>query len=184
MIKYSHDGVRVILADGTSLSADYALVTFSLGVLQHEDVLFEPALPKWKSEAIHGMAMVSRVTRGGSSPILFNNRVQGTYTKIYLQFPERFWFDTEVPGINSHLSVIGRSDESQFALYADHERGWYPVWQSLDMDGFFPGSGILFVTVTVRFPLLLIVYRASRVLTTRPVTIPRRRAISRNASSR
>jgi hypothetical protein len=37
----------------------------------------------------------------------------------------------------------------QFALYADHERGWYPVWQSLDMHGFFPGSGILFVTVTV-----------------------------------
>jgi len=113
-IKYSNDRVWVSLADGTSLSADYALVTFSLGVLQHEDVLFEPALPKWKSEAIHGMAM-------------------GTYTKIYLQFPERFWFDTE------------------FALYADHERGWYPVWQNLDMDGFFPGSGILFVTVTGDF---------------------------------
>jgi len=81
----------VSLADGTSLSADYALVTFSLGVLQHDDVLFEPALPRWKSEAIHGMVM-------------------GTYTKIYLQFPERFWFDTEVPGItNSHLSIIAPS---------------------------------------------------------------------------
>jgi polyamine oxidase len=66
-IKYSDDRVWVSLADGTSLSADYALVTFSLGVLQHEDVLFEPGLPRWKSEAIHGMAMVSRVTRGGSS---------------------------------------------------------------------------------------------------------------------
>jgi polyamine oxidase len=106
-IKYSNDGVSVSLADGSSLSADYALVTFSLGVLQHEDVLFEPALPKWKSEAIHGMAMVSRVTRWRLFPILSNNRVlQGTYTKIYLQFPERFWFDTEVPGITSHLSMI------------------------------------------------------------------------------
>ncbi|KAH9180229.1 amine oxidase [Lactarius sanguifluus] len=113
-IKYSRDGVSVSLSDGSSLSADYALVTFSLGVLQHDDVLFEPALPRWKTEAIHGMAM-------------------GTYTKIYLQFPKKFWFDTE------------------FALYADHERGWYPVWQSLDMDGFFPGSGILFVTVTGDF---------------------------------
>jgi len=113
-IKYSDDRVWVSLSDETSLSADYALVTFSLGVLQHDDVLFEPALPKWKSEAIHGMAM-------------------GTYTKIYLQFPEKFWFDTE------------------FALYADHERGWYPVWQSLDIDGFFPGSGVLFVTVTGDF---------------------------------
>lgn len=34
-------------------------------------------------------------------------------------------------------------------LYADYERGKYPVWQSLDHQGFFPGSGILFVTVTV-----------------------------------
>ena len=106
-IKYSKDRVWVSLADGTSLSADYALVTFSLGVLQHEDVLFEPALPRWKSEAIHGMAMVSRVTRG-VLPYLIDNRVQGTYTKIYLQFPEKFWFDTEVPSItNSHLSIIG-----------------------------------------------------------------------------
>ncbi|KAI0303520.1 amine oxidase [Multifurca ochricompacta] len=113
-IKYSNDRVSVSLSDGSSLSADYALVTFSLGVLQHDGISFEPALPTWKSEAIHGMAM-------------------GTYTKIYLQFPEKFWFDTE------------------FALYADHERGWYPVWQSLDMDGFFSGSGILFVTVTGDF---------------------------------
>ena len=35
------------------------------------------------------------------------------------------------------------------ALYADHERGRYPVWQSLDHPSFLPGSGILFVTVTV-----------------------------------
>lgn len=36
------------------------------------------------------------------------------------------------------------------ALYADTERGRYPVWQSFDHPDFFPGSGILFVTVTVR----------------------------------
>ena len=35
------------------------------------------------------------------------------------------------------------------AVYADSERGYYPVWQSLDHPDFFPGSGILFVTVTV-----------------------------------
>ena len=39
------------------------------------------------------------------------------------------------------------------AVYADKERGRYPVWQSLDHDNFFPGSGIVFVTVTVRFLL-------------------------------
>ena len=35
------------------------------------------------------------------------------------------------------------------ALYADSDRGRYPVWQSLDHPDFFPGSRIIFVTVTV-----------------------------------
>ena len=38
---------------------------------------------------------------------------------------------------------------SQAALYADKERGRYPVWQSLDHPKFIPGCGILFGTVTV-----------------------------------
>ena len=57
----------------------------------------------------------------------------GTYTKIFLQFPpdEVFW-----------------NTSYQFFLYADpDERGYYPVFQSLDGPGFLPGSGILFVTV-------------------------------------
>ncbi|KAI0742275.1 amine oxidase [Daedaleopsis nitida] len=113
-IHTSKKGVIVLLADGSALSADYALCTFSLGVLQHNDVKFVPPLPAWKQEAIHSMSM-------------------GTYTKIFLQFPEKFWFDTEI------------------ALYADHERGRYPVWQTLDLPQFFPGCGILFATVTGDF---------------------------------
>ena len=35
------------------------------------------------------------------------------------------------------------------AIYADSERGRYPIWQSLDHPNFLPGSGIVFVTVTV-----------------------------------
>lgn len=57
----------------------------------------------------------------------------GTYTKIFLQFPpdQIFW-----------------NQSSQFFLYADpNERGYYPVFQSLDGPGFLPGSGIIFVTV-------------------------------------
>lgn len=38
---------------------------------------------------------------------------------------------------------------SQMGLYADSERGRYPVWQSLDHVNFLLGSRILFVTVTV-----------------------------------
>ncbi|KAI9435404.1 flavin-containing amine oxidoreductase-domain containing protein [Lactarius indigo] len=93
------------------VNAQYAICTFSLGVLQHDDVQFVPPLPEWKVEAIHSLTMA-------------------TYTKIFLQFPQKFWFDTE------------------FAVYADSERGRYPIWQSLDLDGFAPGSGVIFATVT------------------------------------
>ncbi|KAI0920362.1 hypothetical protein AcW1_002128 [Taiwanofungus camphoratus] len=113
-IAYSSSGANVTLQYGTILSADYVLCTFSLGVLQNDDVVFEPALPEWKQEAIQSMVMA-------------------TYTKIFLQFPDNFWFDT------------------QMALYADTTRGRYPVWQSLDIVNFFPGSGIVFVTVTGDF---------------------------------
>ncbi|KAK7028264.1 amine oxidase [Favolaschia claudopus] len=110
-ITHLDNGVIVTLADGTTISSDYAITTFSLGVLQNDDVLFDPPLPAWKQEAIQSMTM-------------------GTYTKIFLQFEDKFWFDT------------------QFALYADTERGRYPVWQNLDLKNFIPGSGIVFATVT------------------------------------
>jgi polyamine oxidase len=41
------------------------------------------------------------------------------------------------------------------AVYADKERGRYPIWQSLDVVDFLPGSGLVFVTVTVRMTILL-----------------------------
>ena len=43
----------------------------------------------------------------------------------------------------------------QIAIYADRIRGRYPVWQSLDHDNFFPGSGVLFATVTVRLSFFI-----------------------------
>ena len=57
-ITYSSSGVSVTLADGRKLEADYAICTFSLGVLQHDDVVFDPPLPDWKQEAIQSMVMV------------------------------------------------------------------------------------------------------------------------------
>ncbi|KAG1782128.1 hypothetical protein EV702DRAFT_961311 [Suillus placidus] len=115
-IAYSGDGVTVTLKSGTTLTADYVLCTFSLGVLQYGDIAFNPTLPSWKMEAIQSMVMA-------------------TYTKIFLQFEKKFWFDTEM------------------AIYADKERGWYPIWQNLDHINFFPDSGLVFVTVTGDFSL-------------------------------
>lgn len=113
-IAYGPEGVLVTTDDGSCIHADYAVVTFSIGVLQQDDlVTFEPALPVWKKTAIE----------------MFNI---GTYTKIFMQFPHTFW-----------------PNNTEYFLYADpFQRGWYPIWQSLDVEGFFPGSHVLFVTVT------------------------------------
>ncbi|ETN42703.1 uncharacterized protein HMPREF1541_01861 [Cyphellophora europaea CBS 101466] len=113
-LTYSDEGVIVLTEDGTCLEADFAICTFSLGVLQNEVVTFEPQLPEWKTRAINTFQM-------------------GTYTKIFMQFPpDQVFWDTD----------------TQFFLYADpRERGYYPVFQSLDGPGFINGSGILFVTV-------------------------------------
>lgn len=44
-ITYSQSGVTVTLTNGKTLTGDYALCTFSLGVLQNDDVKFQPELP-------------------------------------------------------------------------------------------------------------------------------------------
>ncbi|KAF8515278.1 hypothetical protein JB92DRAFT_2788994 [Gautieria morchelliformis] len=112
-IQYSSSGVTIETSQGV-IQADYAICTFSVGVLQNNDVKFLPALPSWKQEAIDGMNMA-------------------TYTKIFLRFNNTFWA------------------ESQYQLYADpSKRGFYPVWQSLDLPTFLPGSHVLFTTVTDR----------------------------------
>lgn len=54
------------------MQADYAICTFSLGVLQNDAVSFSPSLPEWKETSINGFALA-------------------TYTKIFMQFNETFW---------------------------------------------------------------------------------------------
>ena len=73
-ITWSDHGVRVVNADGSCIDADYAILTFSVGVLQSGDVHFSPELPDWKKIAIQTFQM-------------------GIYTKIFLQFPpdKIFW---------------------------------------------------------------------------------------------
>ncbi|KZT60493.1 amine oxidase [Calocera cornea HHB12733] len=78
-IAYSSSGVNVTLSSGEILTADYALCTFSLGVLQSPSpsgIQFTPPLPAWKQTAVSGFAM-------------------STYTKIFLQFTSKFWPDTQ-----------------------------------------------------------------------------------------
>ncbi|CAF3514650.1 unnamed protein product [Rotaria sp. Silwood2] len=75
-IVYSDTAVNITLANGTTILADYAICTFSIGVLQHNDVKFIPTFPSWKREAIFAIKMV-------------------TYTKNFLKFPRKFWKNTQ-----------------------------------------------------------------------------------------
>ncbi|XP_044169488.1 polyamine oxidase 1-like [Acropora millepora] len=75
-IKYSDKSVEVTTAKGIIYAAEYALCTFSNGVLESKMVTFDPDLPDWKKEAISRMRMVY-------------------YTKIFLRFPRKFWDDSE-----------------------------------------------------------------------------------------
>ncbi|KAJ5597436.1 hypothetical protein N7537_007520 [Penicillium hordei] len=70
-VDYNRDSVTVRTNQGC-IDADYAIMTFSLGVLQKNVVDFVPTLPSWKKDAIHSFEL-------------------GTYTKIFMQFSEPFW---------------------------------------------------------------------------------------------
>ncbi|EZF68561.1 hypothetical protein H105_08892 [Trichophyton soudanense CBS 452.61] len=111
VVNYTDNGVTVVTNDGGCIQADYAVATFSLGVLQRDVVQFYPPFPSWKKSAISSFEI-------------------GTYTKIFLQFDKAFW------------------PNSQYLMYADpRERGYYPLFQPLDLPGALRGSGILVGTV-------------------------------------
>jgi hypothetical protein len=50
----------VTITNGTVLTTDYVLCTFSVGVLQNDDVVFVPELPSWKVDALSSIDMVCR----------------------------------------------------------------------------------------------------------------------------
>ncbi|KAI9807809.1 MAG: hypothetical protein M1825_005114 [Sarcosagium campestre] len=112
-ITWGPSGVTIDNEDGSCIEADYAICTFSVGVLQSDAITFSPELPRWKKIAIETFQL-------------------GIYTKIFMQFPpdKIFW-----------------DKNTQFLLYASKDRGYYPVYQPLDIADFLPGSGILVATV-------------------------------------
>ena len=101
-IKLNPDSVEAQTSDGWSYQADYALCTFSSGVLASDLVTFEPALPDWKKEAIY------------KNPL-------SIYTKIYLKFPKKFWDDRE-------YILYASKERGRFPVWQDLSRpGVYSV---------------------------------------------------------
>ncbi|PFX17977.1 Polyamine oxidase [Stylophora pistillata] len=101
-ITLNPDSVEAQTSDGWSYQADYALCTFSSGVLASGLVTFEPALPDWKKEAIY------------KNPL-------SLYTKIYLKFPKKFRDDHE-------YILYASNQRGRFPVWQDLLRpGIYPV---------------------------------------------------------
>ena len=69
-------GVREGATREEQFCGRYGILTFSIGVLHHGSVLFQPDLPPWKRDAIRGIRF-------------------GHFTKIFMLFNETFW-DTTV----------------------------------------------------------------------------------------
>ena len=95
-IKYSDTSVEVTTSDGEKFAAEYALCTFSTGVLASDIVTFNPALPQWKKE------------------VIFKNPMS-VYTKIFLKFPSKFWDDHE-------YILYASKERGRFPVFQDLER--------------------------------------------------------------
>lgn len=79
-VRYTNNNVVVNTSKGKRYKADYAILTFSLGVLQNEKVKFIPPLPVEKVERIHLLKMTN-------------------YVKVFVGFDEKikpFWDVTEM----------------------------------------------------------------------------------------
>ncbi|XP_074658261.1 uncharacterized protein LOC141911182 [Tubulanus polymorphus] len=78
-VKYNGRGVKVKTKSGKLFRGDYAICTFSIGVMQSDAVKFIPRFPENKQLALNSFSM-------------------GTYTKIFMKFDasvQRFWDDEE-----------------------------------------------------------------------------------------
>ena len=95
-IKYSATSVEVTTSDGDKFAAEYALCTFSTGVLASDIVAFNPPLPQWKKE------------------VIFKNPMS-VYTKIFLKFPSKFWDDHE-------YILYASKERGRFPVFQDLER--------------------------------------------------------------
>ena len=102
-IKYDNNGVEVTIAGGETFIADYALCTFSSGVLNGESVQFDPPLPDWKKEAIYRLRPVH-------------------LTKIFLKFPSDFWDD------NEWIFQVSVPNPAHFPAFFDLDRTGFFSW--------------------------------------------------------
>lgn len=94
-IEWGRAGVRVE-TQKDSFTADAAIVTLPLGVLQSGNVKFSPVLPAWKRRAFGRLRM-------------------GVLDAVYLEFPHVFW-----PEDRDFIGILGCTGE--FSRFVNHYR--------------------------------------------------------------
>ncbi|XP_048543549.1 polyamine oxidase 7-like [Triticum urartu] len=98
-ISYNQRGVVVTTEDNSAYSADYVIVSASIGVLQSDLIQFKPQLPAWKILAIYRFDM-------------------GVYTKIFLKFPRKFW----PTGPGKQFFVYASSRRGYYGMWQSFEQ--------------------------------------------------------------
>lgn len=98
-VAYDSKGVTITAEDGTTYTADVAITTFPLGVLnrQHRE-LFTPNVP----------SKLAKVLDSGTF-------IMSNLTRIYLQFPEVFWDNSA----SKWLAANGDGDAGEFPEYVN-----------------------------------------------------------------
>lgn len=84
VVRHFH-GVKVSIEDGTTFTADAAIIATPLGVLKANTIKFEPRLPEWKEKAISDLGV-------------------GIENKIVLHFKDVFWPNVEFLGVVAQTS--------------------------------------------------------------------------------
>ena len=87
-----NDGVKIVLDSGKTFSAPSAICTFSIGMMQSEDVGFFPKLPQQKRDSI-------------------NKLTPGLSEKMVMKFNETFWDEEEKT--KNQTTIIGNPDASR-----------------------------------------------------------------------
>ena len=83
-VHHNSSGVKIKTSTGETYEADFALMTFPIGVLQNDAVSFIPEMPRWKREPIFKVDVAH-------------------YAHIFLKFNVKFWGNEEwLVHANSH----------------------------------------------------------------------------------
>ena len=90
--------VSVHTQSGDVFTAQYLILTVSLGVLQYKMITFQPDLPTWKWDSIFG----------------FQN---AHFFHFYLRFNETFWDD------NEHI-LLTRETRGDFSIWQNFNKFW------------------------------------------------------------